>query len=70
MLIFLGTELFLAASIIMPGLPLGLKTFMDDEKIRGAKEWKKFSLSYLAQTLHRLEKQKLVEISEEGKWKE
>lgn len=62
-LILAGAGAFLAASIVMPNLPLALKPFL---KYREDKEqdkiWKKFNIPYLKRTLERLEKQKLVEI--------
>lgn len=59
-----GVGVFLAASIAMPNLPLVLKPFMKNENEFEA--WKRFNIPYLKRTLRRLEKQKLVEIGEEG----
>lgn len=58
---------FLAASIVMPGLSAGLKMFINKEEDGWSdkNEWKKFNHAYLAKTIKRLEKQKLVEIDEE-----
>lgn len=61
-LLLLGAGAFLAASIIMPGLPLVVKPYLD-KKIRDEqKEWEKFNTWRLRQVLNRLEKQKDVEI--------
>lgn len=59
-----GAGVFLAASIAMPNLPLALKPFLAKEDDYEA--WKRFNIPYLKRTLRRLEKQKLVEIGEEG----
>lgn len=59
-----GAGAFLAASIAAPNLPLALKPFLDNQK--ESKVWKRFNIPYLKRTLERLEKQKLIEIKEEG----
>lgn len=59
----------LAASLVMPGLSEGLKYFIHDDlrwSEKDKKEWKKYNHAYLAKTIKRLERQKLVEIEEEG----
>jgi DNA-binding PadR family transcriptional regulator len=58
-----GAGLFLAASIVVPTLPVALKPFLTNEN--EYKVWKRFNIPYLKRALNRLEKQKLVEISEE-----
>lgn len=61
---------FLAASVTMPGLTTGLKFFVDKKDSWPGKDaWKEFNPGYLVKTLKRLEKQKLVEIEEEGNLK-
>lgn len=53
--------LFFASSIVVPNLPRMIAPFFKD----GEKEaWKRFNIPYLKRTLYRLEKQKLIEISE------
>lgn len=59
-----GAGVFLAASIAIPNLPLALKPFLVRED--DYKAWKRFNIPYLKRTLRRLEKQKLVDIGEEG----
>lgn len=61
-LLFAGAGVFLAASLAIPNLPLVLKPFMKDKD--EYEVWKRFNIPYLKRTLRRLEKQKLVEISE------
>lgn len=69
-LTLLAGGLLLAASIIMPGLASGLKMFITDKNNSyDKKEWKKFNTNYLAKTIRRLEKQKFVEILNEGNLK-
>lgn len=56
-----GAGLFLASSIVVPNLPRMLAPlFLNGEK----EAWKRFNIPYLKRTLDRLEKQKLIEISE------
>lgn len=62
-----GMGAFLMASVVMPGLPLVLKPFMDEKRKEEYEVWKRFNIPYLKRTLLRLEKQKLVEIAEESK---
>lgn len=59
-----GAGVFLAASVAVPNLPLALKPFLSNEDEYHA--WKRFNIPYLKRTLLRLERQKLVEISEES----
>ncbi len=61
-LTLLGTGAFLAASIIMPGLPMALKPFLDEKRKKEANEWKKFNKWRLKQVLKRMRNQKLIEI--------
>lgn len=75
-LMLLGAGAFLAASLVMPGLPLAVKPFLDEARRREAKDWKKFNLGRLRWAIKRLEKQKMVEvvgevvkITEKGKQK-
>lgn len=65
-LILSGLGLFLGASVIMPNLPLALKPFLDHKRKQEYTAWKRFNIPYLKRTLSRLEKQKLVEISEDN----
>ncbi len=61
-LMLLGGGAFLAASLIMPGLPIVLKPYLDHKRKNEEKEWEKFNLFRLKQVIKRLEKQKDVEI--------
>lgn len=61
----LGIGTFLAASLILPGLPVVLKPINDFKKKKAEKEWKKFNLWRLRQVLKRLKQQKIVEVSED-----
>ena len=63
-LILLGAGTFLAASLIMPNLPLLAKPFSDERRRREENEWKKFNMWRLKQVLKRMHQQKLVEIAE------
>lgn len=63
-LILLGAGSFFAASLIMPGLPIALKPFLDEKRKREANEWKKFNTWRLKQVLKRLHNQKIIEIVE------
>lgn len=65
-LILLGAGTFLAASVIMPGLPLALKPFLDEKRKKEENAWKKFNLWRLRQVIKRLQQQKLVGIEEEN----
>lgn len=64
-LMLVGAGMFLAASIAMPNLPLVLKPYIDKKREEEYEAWKRFNAPYLKRTLQRLEKQKLVEISDE-----
>lgn len=55
-----GAGAFLATSIALPTLPMAIKPFLNENHEYEA--WKRFNLPYLKRTIHRLEKQKLVEI--------
>lgn len=57
---------FLAASLVMPNLPLALKPFLNKKRKDESEAWKRFNIPYLKRTLERLEKQKLVEFKQEG----
>lgn len=65
-LLLLGTGAFLAASILIPGLPIVVKPFLDEKRKREADEWKRFNTWRLRQVLKRMREQKLVEIVEEN----
>lgn len=62
-LTLVGTGVFLTASLAIPNLPLALKPFLKNQDEYDA--WKRFNIPYLKRTLRRLEKQKLVEVSNE-----
>ena len=62
-LVLLGAGTFLAASVIMPGLPMIVKPFLDERTRREENEWKKFNTWRLKQVLKRMRQQKLVEIT-------
>lgn len=61
-LLVLGAGAFLAASIVMPGLPIALKPFMNEKRRRDEKEWEKYNLPRLRKLIKRLQAQKIVEI--------
>lgn len=63
-LVLLGAGAFLAGSIIMPGLPLLAKPFLDRKREEERNEWKKFNTWRLRQVLKRLHEEKLVEVFE------
>lgn len=65
-LILLGVGTFLLASMIMPGLPMAIKPFLDEKRKREENEWKKFNTWRLRQVLRRMHEQKLVEVIEEN----
>lgn len=65
-LVLLGIGTFLAASIIMPGLPIALKPFLDAKRKREMNEWGIFNTWRLRQVLKRIHQQKLVEIVEKN----
>ena len=58
-----GAGAFLAASLVLPTLPMAIKPFLTNPE--EYEPWKRFNISYLKRTLARLESQKLVEITEE-----
>lgn len=64
-LTLVGVGVFLMTAMVMPGLPLALKPFIDEKRKGEYEVWKKFNIPYLKRTLLRLERQKLVEIAEE-----
>ena len=67
-LLLLGTGTFLAASIVLPGLPMAAKPFIDmaekSDRQKKQKEWEKFNLWRLRQVIKRMQNSKLVEIKE------
>jgi hypothetical protein len=65
-LILLGAGTFLAASLIMPGLPMALKPLLDEKRKREQSAWEQFNTWRLKQVLKRLHAQKLIEIVEEN----
>lgn len=65
-LLLLGIGTFIAASILMPGLPIVLKPFIDEKRKWGERELEKFNTWRLRQVLKRLYEQKVVEIFEGG----
>ena len=68
-LILLDAGTFLAASIIMPNLPMLVKPFLDEKRRKEENEWKKFNTWRLRQILKRMHQQKLVEIVERNEEK-
>lgn len=67
-LLVLGVGTFLAASVVMPGLPLAAKPVMDYYKKKKREEafrqWERFNQRRLKHLLKRLYQQKVVEIGE------
>lgn len=63
-LMLLGAGTFLAASLIMPGLPLLAKPILDEKRRREESEWRRFNTWRLRQVLRRLHDQKLIEIAQ------
>lgn len=61
-----GIGMFVAGSLVIPNLPLALKPLLDKQRKNEYEVWKRFNIPYLKRTLHRLEKQKLVEIGDEN----
>lgn len=61
-----GIGLFVAGSFVMPNLPLALKPLLDKQRKEEYQVWKRFNIPYLKRSLYRLERQKLVEISEDN----
>ncbi|MBI4098290.1 MAG: hypothetical protein HY426_04610 [Candidatus Levybacteria bacterium] len=64
-LILLGAGVFLAGSLIMPGLPIILKPILDEKRRRDEKEWEKYNAYNLRKLIKRLQAQKVVEIVDE-----
>lgn len=58
-----GAGAFLAASVAVPTLPQALKPFLSNSS--EYEIWKRFNIPYLKRNLSRLEKQKLIEISQD-----
>lgn len=65
----LGVGTFLAATILMPTLPMALKPILDEYKRRqrekDLKAWERFNMPRLKQTLKRLYQQKVIDIEEQ-----
>lgn len=59
-----GAGAFIVASLAFPTLPMAIKPFLSTDRKDG-EAWKRFNLRYLKRTLARLEREKLVKISEE-----
>lgn len=60
----LGGGTFIAASFLMPGIPVLAKPFLDAKREEERNEWKKFNRWRLKQVLKRLHEEKLIEIAE------
>lgn len=60
----LGVGAFLAGSILIPGLPLVAKPFIDTKRKKEANEWKRFNTWRLKQVVKRLQAQKYIEVAE------
>lgn len=69
-LVLLGAGTFLAASIVMPGLPIVAKGIHDiyqsSKRESDLKQWEKFNLWRLRQVIKRMQNSKLVEIKEQN----
>ncbi len=65
-LTLVGMGLFLGVSVVIPNLPLALKPFLDKKRAEERNAWKRFNIPYLKRTLTRLEKQKLIDFSQEN----
>lgn len=61
-----GIGMFVAGSLVIPNLPIALKPLLDKQRKKEYEVWKRFNIPYLKRSLHRLEKQKLVEITQEN----
>lgn len=61
-----GIGLFVAGSLLMPNLPLALKPFIKKSRQEEYEVWKRFNIPYLKRSLKRLERQKMVQITEEN----
>ena len=59
-----GAGAFLAAMMVMPNLPLIVKPLLKKKYQEEKDSWKRFNIPYLKRTIDRLEKQKLVTITE------
>ncbi len=64
-LTLVGMGVFAAGMLVMPGLPKAVKPFVDIYNLDAPEPWRRFNIPYLKRTLKRLEKRKLVNISEE-----
>lgn len=63
-LVLLGAGTFLAANLVVPGLPFVLKPILEEKRRRDQKEWEKFNLWRLRQVIKRFREQKIVEVSD------
>lgn len=65
-LTLLGVGTVLGLSLISPTALALAKPFIDAKREREREEWKKYNPFFLRRTIHRLHKQKLVTITEQG----
>ncbi len=65
-LLLVGAGAFLMTSVAVPNLPMLLKPFLTEQSKNEYEVWKRFNIPYLKRTLERLEKQKLIEITQEN----
>lgn len=65
-LLLLGAGVFLTAAMVMPGIPLLAKPFLDEKRRKEANEWKKFNTWRLRAMLRKMYDRKIVEIGEEN----
>lgn len=69
-LLVIGASGVVAASILLPVLPMALKPILDLQKQKRKnereKEWNRFNQSRLKQSLKRLNQQKIIEIKEKN----
>lgn len=69
-LLVIGVSGVVAASILLPALPMALKPIIDLQKQKRKdereKEWNRFNQSRLKQSLKRLNQQKIIEIKEKN----
>lgn len=63
-LVLLGTGAFLAASILIPGLPILAKPFLENKRKQEVNEWKRFNTWRLRHMLKRLREQKIIDVVE------
>jgi len=67
-LALVGMEAFIISKATMPGLPKSLRPYFNPYNPEFPEPWRRFNIPYLKRTLKRLEKRKLVNITnEDGK---